>query len=286
MSSKRFKHTLDGLRRIPEMLEVRRNAKAVMIHDSRWVARLPVWASIPLLCGRVKGRLTKPPELTIALCHNRPYRTALETSLDYVGGIACEVGQVPTEPPWKHTHKILGLLDVMRRKPRTEYILYSDSDDAVLRNDPQFAIDLLDEYDCDMLFSSSYSNRTYKYMPEVERWLDTVSPAESPGGRYLCAGVFMGRWDFVQTVLEEATQYICDGDVDDAPRVLERHRGMVQNTDRFPFGVDNDQTLFRYLHPQFHPRIRVDTQSRLALRSQHRIGPRVRPARHREGVAE
>ncbi len=34
----------------------------------------------------------------------------------------------------------------------------------------------------------------------------------------------------------------------------------------FPKGCGCDQTILRYLHPQFYPRMKIDYQGRLALR--------------------
>ena len=96
-----------------------------------------------------------PSNLAILLVHNRNYKTLLEKSLDYLGVEGYSVVQ-PDVPPdgWRQTLKITWSLDFARRCGE-EYILYIDSDDAMLVGDPQRAINLLKESGGDILYSTT-----------------------------------------------------------------------------------------------------------------------------------
>jgi hypothetical protein len=267
-SSRLFGDLVGRLALLRELRWVRRATRSVIVHDSRWVRGLPPWLVVPQLCRPVKGKLTRPPNLTIVVAHNHGRETVMERSLRYVGIRDYAVARVPAALPWKNTRKIIAVLDLLRSAPEpTEFALFCDADDCVIRDDPRKAVALLERNDCELLFSNTYANKTYRYMPEVAAWVERTAPAEAVGGRYLNSGVYVGRWDTIIEVLSAASEYvITDHDHGVPTPVVRRKDGSVQVTDRFPHGIDNDQTIMRYLQRRFHPRVKVDFEFRLALR--------------------
>jgi hypothetical protein len=254
-----------------ELRWVRRETRSVIVHDDRWIRKLPPWLVVPQLCRRVKGKLTCPSNLTIILAHNRPGETVMARSLRYVGIRDFSVARVPPDLPWKNTRKITAVLDHLRRASEpTEFVLFCDADDCVIRGDPRAAVALLERNECELLFSNTHANETYRYMPEVAAWVARTAPADAGDARYLNSGVYVGRWDAVAEFLDAVSEYVPRDDDRDGPTpTVRRGDGQVEATDRFPYGIENDQTIMRYLQPRFHPRAKVDFESRLALRGRH-----------------
>ena len=82
--------------------------------------------------------------------------------------------------------------------------------------------------------------------------------------------VFVGRWRFLETFLTDAVSWIRDPSDPAAPRPIAwdpRCPGAIVATDRFPRGVEDDEAILRWLEPRYHPRVLVDDEGRLALRT-------------------
>ena len=68
-------------------------------------------------------------------------------------------------------------------------------------------------------------------------------------------------------VLQAGAEYVTENDLTFGEwRRLAWEGSLGQRLANFPHGVGSDQIIFRYLHPQFYPRMKVDYASRLALR--------------------
>ena len=140
----------------------------------------------------------------------------------------------------------------------TKYILYCDAPDCVLKDDPQVVIDIFKEHPADLVFCSTSSKRRFQLIPEVFEWTKTVAPK---GGRYLNAGGFIGLTDFVREVFEEAILHTDPNN--------NYKEGIIRLCDELPEYPEGycDQTIFRYLHRQFYPRMDVDYINRIFYRN-------------------
>ncbi len=260
-------------RRWRKLLLARKQAPGhVVVHKRLLRDGFPGWLVVRLLCGGVRGRVVCPPELTLVTVHNRDGETLFERSARYLG-MPCIVARVPPATPWRHTLKITALLDLVRKQPPTEYLLFCDADDCVIRDDPRRAIQLLEASGADLLFSDSVNDTFYEFMPEVRDWVDRVVPADPAWGAYLGAGVFVARWDFLEGYLSEAASYVRSPDDPDAPPPIAwdpRFPDSIIATERFPHGVDDDEAIHRFLQPRHHPRVQVDWSGKLALRGKRR----------------
>ncbi len=193
----------------------------------------------------------------------------MEKSLRYVGIENFVVLKVESHIQWSNTLKIKELkkfLDSDRCK--TEYILFFDSDDAVLRNEPEKAIRYLQEEDCDFLLSSTAYKKGYEFMPEMKEWTDLIAKKNGYGQRYLNAGVFVVKTSFLREVVDSAMEYVTEDNLSRQEyRELLQKGDPCENLPPFPEGMGSDQMILRYLHRQFYPRMKIDYKNRLALRS-------------------
>lgn len=255
-------------RRWRKLLRARKQGPGhVVVHKQLLKAGMPPWLIVRVLCRGARG-VSCPPELTLATVHNRPHESLFERSVRYLG-MPCLVGRVAPETPWRHTLKVQVLLDLLRKRPATEYLLFCDADDCVIRADPRRAVALLEESGAELLFSDSRSDTFYEFMPEVRAWVEGVIPDDPVWGAYLGAGVFVGRWRFLEAYLADVASYArIPGDTA-APEPIAwdpRFPDSIVATDRFPHGVEDDEAIHRYLQPRYHPRVQVDWQGKLALR--------------------
>jgi hypothetical protein len=258
------------LKKVKALLWVCRKGRTgdqLVIHSQKLIESPPDLI-IHLLCGHVKGKLSCPPELTILLVHNHEYETLMEKSLRYVGIENFIVLRPPINKPWVHTVKISAVLSYLKSGAcKTEYLLYCDSKDAILRDDPKKAIRYLEEENCELLFSKTRSKRVYNYLPQVKVWADQVAKEHGSPGWYINAGVFVGRTFFLREVLDAAMVYVTETDLTGPEFKRLKDNGTVyKNLPEFPKGFGCDQTILRYIHPQFYPRMKIDYQGRLALR--------------------
>lgn len=264
--ARRWRRRLGKLRRTRELARGR-----IVVHKGLLKGIFPDWIVLPALCGHAKGRLRCPADLTIVTVHNRPYETLFERSVRYVGA-SCRAVRLPPELAWRHTLKLSGLLDFLRKESPTEYVFFCDADDCVLRDDPALAVALLEERGCDLLFSASGNDTFYEFMPEVRDWLEASVPLRGESRCYLGSGVFVGRWRFLERVLADALSFVRDPSDPDAPRPVAwdpRFPDSIIATERFPLGVEDDEAILRWLQPRYHPWLQVDDESRLSLRTNH-----------------
>jgi len=245
----------------------RRTWDHVIIHR-RKLTENPPGLVLPLICGHVKGKLSCPPELTILLVHNYESEPIMEQSLRYVGIENFTVVRPPINGPWIHTVKVSAILNYLKSGAcKTEYLLYCDSNDAVLRDDPRKAIRCLEEENCELLFSKTRSKRVYKYLSHAKAWTDQVAKEYGAPGWYINAGVYVARTFFLREVLETAMAYVTETDLPGSEYKRLKDNGTVgEHLPEFPKGCGCDQTILRYLHPQLYPRMKIDYQGRLALR--------------------
>ncbi|MBP1709408.1 MAG: hypothetical protein H6Q46_392 [Deltaproteobacteria bacterium] len=263
----RFRRLLKRIGNICWAAWNRHTMNHLIIHRGKLVNNPPSLI-LPLLCGSVKGKLRCPPELTILLTHNYDYLTKMELCLRYVGIDNYIVLRPQVKGPWRHTIKLEMIYNYLKSGTcKTDYILYCDSDDAILRDDPGKAIRYLEEENCDLLISSTkFTGRGYQYLPKAKEWADNIAKEQGYPGRYLNFGVFVGQKDFLLEVLEIALAYSQDY-YNQAKHVpFDDFDGPSEWHSAFPEGCSIDQIILRYLYPRFYPRMKIDYTQRLALK--------------------
>ena len=112
--------------------------------------------------------------------------------------------------------------------------------------------------------STSFSGG-YACMPEVKKWANSIRK-----GSYLNSGVYIGKTDFLQKVIEEACKYVTPTDLT-ASEYRDLGCGisdirLCERLPEFPKGCQ-DQDILRYIHPKFYPRMQVDYDNELAFRN-------------------
>ena len=104
-------------------------------------------------------------------------------------------------------------------------------------------------------------------MPHVKAWTDKVAKENGHPGWYINAGVFVARTSFLREVLEAAMVYATEADLPTKEYRWLKHKGrLCERLSEFPKGCGSDQTIFRFLHPRFYPRMKLDYRGQLALR--------------------
>tara|TARA_R110001592_G_scaffold168757_1_gene405081 strand:+ start:315 stop:1052 length:738 start_codon:yes stop_codon:yes gene_type:complete len=221
--------------------------------------------------GIHKNAFKKPKNLTILTAKNEGEHdrmipslegyneyTIFEQNLDYLGIHDYVVLNKKVDPSqWKCSHKINWVLDYINSgECDTELILCCDAIDVIFTDDLQKVINIFENFECDLLFMSTHDNSGYNFMPDVQQFVDKTHP-----NRYLNAGVWIGRVEFVKEFLMEASKFVGPDDV-----TFSEYRGWLATPKpNYPRG-GYDQDIFRYLEPKFYPRLKVDYENKMAYR--------------------
>jgi hypothetical protein len=224
-----------------------------------------------------KNEFKMPNDLTIVLCRNTgslsdriiPQLSGyedisiLESNLTYLGidNYVVLSKHIPAgEGQWIWTNKIKWMLEYLTAgKCETEYIMYCDPIDVIFQDSPEKALDIFKKFNCDLLFMTSTGADGYKCMPDVKHWVDSFSYRR---GRYINAGVFIGKTSFVKEFLEASLNYCTDNDCS----ISTWHEYLNSNPHNFPSGA-SDQEIFRFLEPEFYPQVLADYKNLMAYRS-------------------
>jgi hypothetical protein len=260
--------TIASVRKIAKVYRSKQHVQSVILHR-----RLLGGLSIPnqlviwLLCPSGNRRWVCPPELTILLLHNYSSPPLMEQSLRRGGIFNFTVLNPSGSGPWRNSTKISTILRFLEERCRTEYVLYADSNDAILIDDPRRALDCLADQGCDVLFSSTRFSGAYEYMPKTKAWADDICRTAGYENLYLNAGVFVGRTSVLRELLHTASAYVTPEDLSREEYIRRRRDGTLGEViPAFPKGVGCDQVILRYVQPSFHPSVKIDYASRLAVR--------------------
>lgn len=238
--------------------------RAPIVHNRFLVTEL--WKEMTLQ-GTLENRFKKPEKLTIVLCHNYPSKTLLEQNLDFLG-IRDYVVLKGDPNKWSNLHKLKLIYDYLKSgRCSTDYLLYLDSIDVIIKRDPQVIVDVFEQSGCDLLFSTSQDSVSgYECMPKVKKWTDAIFE-----GLYLCAGVFIGRPQFMLEVFEEAMKYYVEEPLSRKEYIalgkgIPGDPRLCQALPEYPKGIGSDQHIFMYIHPKFYPKMKLDYRSQLCFR--------------------
>ena len=193
----------------------------------------------------------------------------MEQSLRYTGVDRFTVLSPEPGTLWRNTCKVELIYDYLSSNScPTEYLLYADSDDALLRASPEQAIKQIQKRRCELLFSNTkFVGYTYGFMKDRREWAEATAREADHARIYLNAGVFIARPHFLKRVIERVLEFVGDEPFSKAEliaRWTEERRNQSEST--FPHGIGSDQTILRYLHPDFFPEMQIDYESVLAPR--------------------
>jgi hypothetical protein len=217
--------------------------------------------------GELRHKYKTPKNLTIITAHNYEQESLFEKNLEFLN-MDYLIFKLPPTYKWVSITKLKLVLDYLRSGIcKTEYVLFCDANDVIIRDDPQKIVDVIEDKKCNMLFNSTMFKGGMLCMPEVFEWLKTVAVKK---GRYLNAGVFVGKTELVREVLEEASKYFTTDSITAAEySVLGRgirDTRLCEELENWPVG-STDQDILRYLHPQFYPDMDIDYRNELAYRN-------------------
>lgn len=267
MNRARIKQAYKIIKDVLRSFHQRRQWKHLVIHR-RTLTKLPSAFILPLISGHVKGKLKCPSEITIVLIHNYPFASITEKSLQYVGINNYVVLKPEVSGEWRNALKLSELKKYLDSgECQSKYILYLDSDDVVIRDSPEKAIQYLEQQDCDLLFSSTPYNGGYECMPQALEWSDRLSAEAGFGKLYINCGVFFGKTEAVKELFDASVEYVTENDLTRAEYYKHlKEQTMCKSLSEFPKEVGCDQIIIRHLHPEFYPRMKIDFKEQLALR--------------------
>lgn len=199
--------------------------------------------------------------LSIVTTHNYSNPGLFEKSLDVLGVTGYTVLNKPVKS-WRMSFKLSWVVDYIESGKCEDLILFCDSRDAVITNNPQQAIDFFQSYDAQIIFGATTFREDYRFMPEVLNWTE-----QNHSGWYLNAGAWIGKKDYVLKLFKQALKYV--------PEHKPIHAG-YENLKRisstgfrnFPTGIDCDQIILRYMEPNW-PGIVLDKEGLLIRKRSH-----------------
>jgi hypothetical protein len=234
------------------------NQAAPIIHDDE-IARC-IQESLERE-GFLRNAFRCPKDLGIFTAHNYPEPSLLERNLEFLGISNAHVINRPVKV-WSNSLRVRWFVEYLEKECSTPYVLYCDANDVILRDSPQLVLDLFHEAGCDLWFCSTQWSRGYKCMPAIRQWAEQLHP-----GRYLNAGVFIGRPRAALEVYRRVLEYVTDDDTRDNADSSAFYRNELDYEKDFPRGAGCDQAILRYLEPEFYPRLKVDVESRMVWRN-------------------
>ena len=193
----------------------------------------------------------------------------LEQNLDFLG---VDVWNICKEVPfkqtvdgkWRHILKPLWIHELIKsKKITTEYVMFVDAPDVIFVDNPEFAIDILKEYNAKLLFNVTRFLGGYACMPDKLKWSDSIYGA----GKYINSGIYVAETSFLFEVLEQVIKYYTPDAVSKVEN-LQLGEGLPGNNNycnrlpNFPLGADC-QIIFRYLHDKFYPNMQIDYNYKL-----------------------
>lgn len=250
------------------ILRYGKNWNSIVVHRRRITDGIPSWIALYLISGKLKNKLKDVENTTICLIHNYNEPQIAEKSIAFTGLKKFNLYK-PIEKrgkPWAHTQKVTYLLNYLKsEKLNSDYILYVDSNDVIIRDDPDKLPDILDEEQCDALFTITSGAAGYSRMPEATRWMNTYTAKNGFDRVYPNMGVFGGKASTLVEVFEKMSDYITDNDIPAAElKPYYRNGTLTHELPHFPMGLGCDQTILVCIFRHFYPRIKLDFNARLA----------------------
>jgi len=162
-----------------------------------------------------------------------------------------------------YTDKIPAYYDFVCNT-KYEYVLISDSTDAVVTDNPDDAIAILDYYDCDVLYSTTHW-WDYDYFTMPAQYEFNFSKY---GKTYLNSGVCIGKTETLKKLFKRVLDYAAFEPASYYAATYRDVNGYLKwpkdKLAQFPKHCSDDQTIIRYLLKEFWPLVKVDNKFLLA----------------------
>ncbi len=215
-------------------------------------------------------KFKKPKDLAIVMTHNYKNKSLFEKSLDHLGIESYIVLSHPEKKNWNHIYKEEWILEYLKSgKCQEDLILYCDSNDCIMRENPQKIVSIFSKFNCELLFMSTSMVKGYP-TKECRIWAKRFN---SSSNRHLNAGVFVGKKRFLIKFFEDFLEIV---------KAIQLQKHQIWKSLRDYYKEKNilvysknsktpklnitDQNIIRYMHPNY-PKIKIDVNNRFACRN-------------------
>lgn len=146
--------------------------------------------------------LPSSPRLTIITCNNgHPAMGLLERGLERLG-LGCRVGGHGIDP-WVNARDKPRVITDLLGAVETTHVLYADSRDALILDDPDRLVDLFEsEFDAAIVFGAD--RMSWPPLPRFKRFERSMASGQPGDFHYLNGGMWVGRTDFCRSLFAEA----------------------------------------------------------------------------------
>jgi hypothetical protein len=223
-----------------------------VVHAQGYQPYKPHWAPIrDAYYATPASRETLPPDLTIVTCNNgHPAMGCFERSLRHMGLECGVLGHGVS--PWINSRDKPDLIARAARRCVTGFILYADSRDALLIQPPQLLLGRFKAcFNCDLLFGAD--RLSYPPNPTWKSFEDNLAGAAHSDFKYLNAGTWIGRTQFVAEFFEKASRW-----------------------KPFSSAPESEQGIIRDLLPWAGSRVAIDYRCDIFLNVGFLVGHRIR----------
>ncbi|HEY6139357.1 MAG TPA: hypothetical protein VI670_16465 [Thermoanaerobaculia bacterium] len=209
-------------------------SQPVVVHAHGPLETKPHWQPIrDVFFSQERRAIGAPDDLTVLTCNNgHDSMGLLERSLDRLGVPYVVTGQ--GIDPWVNARDKPRSILQAAWTVRTTYLLYADSRDAIVLDDPRIALERFrTQFRCDLVFGADRIN-----WPPLERFRefeDAVAGEAAQDFRYLNGGVWIGRTEFCREFFADAAA-----------------------TPPLPEMEVAEQGILKQLFPKYYPKVQLD----------------------------
>lgn len=215
-------------------------------------------------------KFKKPNDLAIIMTHNYKSKSLFEKSLDHLGIEEYTVLSHPEKKNWNHIYKEEWTLEYLKSgKCQEDLILYCDSSDCIMIDNPQKIVGIFSKFNCELLFMSTSMVKGYP-TDECRRWAEKFNCSST---RHLNAGVFIGKKRFLIKFFEDFLEIVKAIQLQKhhiwkslRDYYKEKNIQAYSKNSKTPKVNITDQNIIRYMHPNY-PQIKIDINNSLACRN-------------------
>jgi hypothetical protein len=229
---------------------------APILHDSQLGNRYQRLIEADI---KFQNSFQSDPRLSIYLAHNYDHQSLLERNLNYLGIKDYKCLNLPLKP-WSHVLRLRFFVKWLETC-KTEYVLHCDADDVVFTKSPKEILDLFFKFNAKLVYGSTDFSRGYQCMPDQFSWAESKHPA-----RYINAGVFIGKTQFVLQFYKNVLNYVSDT----PSSAKDFYEDELRFKEKFPYGIGCDQPIVRFLEPEFYPDIKLDADNNFVFRNNNK----------------
>ena len=171
------------------------DTRPVVIHAHGSHGHKPNWPPIrDAFFGLPPRKLSAPPDLTIITCNNgHPSMGLFEKSLDRLGLPYIVLGA--GIDPWVNARDKPLVLEEGLARIDTPYVLYADSRDAILIDDPARALNIFrEQFNCRLLLGADRIN--WPPIRSYQLYEDSLAAGHDTEFRYINGGAWIGETKF------------------------------------------------------------------------------------------